>query len=64
MEKNSYRPRFTLILLLALVVGQIVTFNYLKNEFNKQLNQCYQAINTGTIIQGALVNLLVKKNVN
>jgi hypothetical protein len=63
MDKNGYSPRFTIIILLALVVGQVLTFNYLKNEFNKQINQCYEAINASTIIQGALVNLLVKKNV-
>ena len=63
MDKNGYSPRFTIIILLALVVGQVLTFNYLKNEFTKQINQCYEAINASTIIQGALVNLLVKKNV-
>lgn len=63
MDKNGYSPRFTTIILLALVVGQVLTFNYLKNEFNKQINQCYEAINASTIIQGALVNLLIKKNV-
>jgi len=63
MDKNGYSPRFTIIILLALVVGQVLTFNYLKNEFNKQINQCYEAINASTIIQGALVNLLIKKNV-
>jgi hypothetical protein len=62
MDKNGYSPRFTIIILLALVVGQVLTFNYLKNEFKKQINQCYEAINASTIIQGALVNLLVKKN--
>ena len=63
MDKNSYSPRFTTIILLALVVGQVLTFNYLRSEFNKQLNQCYEAINASTIIQGSLVNLLVKKNI-
>ncbi len=63
MEKTSYSPRFTTIILLALIIGQVFTVNYLKNEFNKQLNQCYEAINASTIIQGALVNLLVKKNI-
>jgi len=63
MDKNSYSPRFTLIILLALVVGQVLTFNYLKNEFNKEINRCYEAINTSTILQGALVNLLVKKKI-
>ena len=63
MDQNNYSPRFTIIILLALVIGQVLTFNYLKNEFNKQINQCYEAINTSTIIQGALINLLVKKNI-
>jgi hypothetical protein len=63
MDKNGYSPRFTTIILLALIVGQVLTFNYLKTEFNKQINQCYEAINASTIIQGALVNLLVKKNI-
>jgi len=63
MDQNSYSPRFTIIILLALVIGQVLTFNYLKNELNKQINQCYEAINTSTIIQGALINLLVKKNI-
>ena len=63
MDKNGYTPLFTIIILLALVIGQVLAFNYLRNEFNKQINQCYEAINASTIIQGALVNLLVKKNI-
>lgn len=63
MDKNSYSPRFTLIMLLALVVGQVLTFNYLKNEFNEEIKRCYEAINASTIMQGALVNLLVKKKI-
>jgi hypothetical protein len=63
MDKNGYSPRYTTIILIALVVGQVLTFNYLKNEFNKQITECYEAINASTIIQGALVNLLVKKNI-
>jgi hypothetical protein len=63
MDKNGYSPRFTTIILLALIVGQVLAFNYLRSEFNTQINQCYEAINASTIIQGALVNLLVKKNI-
>jgi hypothetical protein len=63
MDKSGYTPRFTIIILLALVIGQVMAFNYLRSEFNKQINQCYEAINASTIIQGALVNLLVKKNI-
>jgi hypothetical protein len=63
MDKNGYSPRFTVIILLALIVGQVLAFNYLRSEFNTQINQCYEAINASTIIQGALVNLLVKKNI-
>jgi hypothetical protein len=63
MDTGGYTPRFTIIILLALIIGQVLAFNYLRSEFNKQINQCYEAINASTIIQGALVNLLVKKNI-
>jgi hypothetical protein len=63
MDKGNYSPRFTIILLIALVVSQVLMFNYLRSEINRQINQCYEAINTSTILQGALVNILVKKNI-
>jgi hypothetical protein len=63
MEQGNYSPRVTLIILIALVVGQVFIVNYLKSDFDKQINSCYEAINTSTIIQGALINMLVKKNI-
>jgi hypothetical protein len=63
MEQGSYSPRLTFIILIALIVGQVFVFNYLKNDFDKQITACYEAINTSSIIQGALINMLVKKNI-
>jgi hypothetical protein len=63
MEKGNYSPRVTFIVLIAIVVGQVLMVNYLKNDFDKQITACYEAINTSSIIQGALVNILVKKNI-
>ena len=63
MEQGSYSPRLTFIILIALVIGQVLIVNYLKNDFDKQITACYEAINTSSIIQGALINMLVKKNI-
>jgi hypothetical protein len=63
MEKANYSPRLTFIVLIAVVIGQVLMFNYLKSGFDKQLNACFEAINTSTIMHGALVNMLVKKNI-
>ena len=63
MEKGSYSPRLTFIILISLIIGQVLIVNYLKSDFDKQLTACYEAINTSSIIQGALVNMLVQKNI-
>jgi hypothetical protein len=63
MEPGNYSPRLTFIILIALIIGQVFIFNYLKNDFDKQITACYEAINTSSIIQGALVNVLVKRNI-
>jgi len=63
MEQGNYSPRLTFIILIALIVGQVLVFNYLRNDFDKQITACYEAINTSSIIQGALINMLVKKNI-
>jgi hypothetical protein len=63
MEKGSYSPSVTFIVLIAVVIGQVLMFNYLKSVFDKQITACYEAINTSTIMHGALVNMLVKKNI-
>jgi hypothetical protein len=63
MDRGNYSPRFTAILLFALVVGQVLAFNYLKSDIDRQVKGCLEAVNTSTIIQGALVNILVQKKV-
>jgi hypothetical protein len=63
MEKKSYSPRFIIIFLMALLVGQVMTVNYLKNDFQDRITECYQAINTNSILQGAIVNILVEKKI-
>jgi predicted RND superfamily exporter protein len=63
METQSYRPRLLVILVFMLVVGQFFAFNYLKNDLDTQVRQCYDAINTNSVLQGALVNILVEKDI-
>jgi hypothetical protein len=63
MDQGSYSPRITFIILIAVVIGQVLMFNYLKSGFDKQLTACYEAINTSTIMHGALINMLVNKNI-
>jgi len=63
MSRESYRPRLLAILGVAIIVGQVLSINYLKKEFDEKIAQCYEAVNTGSVLHGALVNILVKKNV-
>ena len=63
MEQQTYRPRFLIILVLALVVGQFLSVSYLKSDFEKRISECYDAINTNSVLQGAMVNMLVEKQV-
>jgi predicted RND superfamily exporter protein len=63
MDTQSYRPRLIVILMLMLVVGQFFAFNYLKNDLDTQVRQCYDAINTNSVLQGALVNILIEKDI-
>jgi len=63
MSKESYRPRLLAILGVAIIIGQVVSINYLKKEFDERIAQCYEAVNTSSVLQGALVNILVKKKV-
>ena len=63
MDKESYRPRLLIVLVIALVIGQVLFVNYLKKDFEKRIMQCYEAINTNSVLQGALVNILVEKKI-
>ncbi len=63
MKNQNYRPRFLIILVIALVIGQVISINYLKQDFDNKLDQCYEAINMNAVLQGALVNILVEKEI-
>jgi len=69
-KKGVFRPRFVIIMLVAVVFAQMFSVNYLKKEMSlqkfeteKKLSECYEAMNTMSIMQGALVNILVEKDV-
>ncbi len=62
MSNGNHSPRLLIILVIALVIGQVLSINYLKKDFENRITQCYEAVNTNTILQGALVNVLEKKN--
>jgi len=63
MDKENYRPRLIIVLVIALVIGQVLSVNYLKKDFENRITQCYEAINTNSVLQGALVNILVEKKI-
>ena len=63
MSNGNYSPRFLIVLVIALVIGQVISINYLKRDFENRIAQCYEAINTNTVLQGALVTILVEKNI-
>jgi len=63
MEKEKYRPGIAVVLIVFVVIGQIISTNYLKKDFEGQLQQCYEAINTNSIMNTALINLLVEKKI-
>jgi hypothetical protein len=59
----SYRPRLLLIIVCALIIAQIFVITSMKQEFEKQLLAAQQAVNTQTLLQSALVSLLVEKDI-
>ncbi len=63
MDNKNYRPRFFLIILIAVIIGQYLSINYMKKDFEDRISQCYDAINTSSIMHGALVNILVEKKI-
>ena len=63
MNKESYRPRLFIILVFAFVIGQVIFINYLTKDIENKITKCYEAINTNTVLQGALVNILVEKKI-
>ncbi len=63
MEKKSYLPRFIVIVLIALIIGQFLTINYMKSEFDNKLGHTYEAVNQASIMMGAMVNILEQKGI-
>ncbi|MCP4714384.1 MAG: hypothetical protein GY868_04640, partial [Deltaproteobacteria bacterium] len=61
MNQGGYRPRVLIILGIMIVFGQFVSMNLIKQDLDKKIAECYDAINTNSVVQGALVNLLVQK---
>jgi hypothetical protein len=59
---EPYRPRLLLIIVCALIIVQIFVITALKQQLEEQILAAQQAVNTQTLLQGALVNLLVEKN--
>lgn len=63
MDKEKYRPGLPLLLIVFLVIGQIISMNYLKNDFENKIQQCYEAINTNSLLNSALINILAEKKI-
>lgn len=63
MNQESYRPRLFIIVVIVIVISQLVSINYLKKDFEDKIAQCYEAINTNSVMQGALVNILSEKKI-
>ncbi len=56
---DKYRPRLLLIIVCALIIAQIFVITSLKQEVEKQM----LVVHTQTLVQNALINLLIEKNV-
>jgi len=59
----SNRTRLLLIIVCVLIIVQIFVITSMKQEFEEQLLAARQAVNTQTLLQSALVNLLIEKNI-
>ncbi len=62
MEK-SYRPKWVIILIIVAVIIPVASINYMRYEIDKKIQQCQEAINTNSIMQGALINILAREDV-
>ena len=63
MDSQNYRPRLLIILVLAVVIGQVLAVNFIRKDFEQKIAQCYEAVNTNSVLQGALVNILIERGV-
>jgi len=60
---EPYRPRLLLIIVCALIIVLIFVITSLKQELEEQLQAARQAVNEQTLLQSALVKMLVEKNI-
>jgi hypothetical protein len=59
----KFRSRLLLIIVCLLIIVQIFVVTSLKHEFEQQILAARKAVNEQTLLQSALVKLLVEKNV-
>jgi len=60
---DKYRPRLLLIIVCALIIAQIFVITSLKQEFEEQILAARQVVSTQTLMQSALINQLIEKNI-
>ena len=60
---TEFRSRLLLIIVCLLIIVQVFVVTSLKQKFEEQILAARQAVNEQTLLQSALVKLLVEKNV-
>jgi hypothetical protein len=63
MEKEKYRPRLPFLFVIIFVAIQFWFLNYLQRDFETKIQQCQEAINTNSILNSALINMLAEKKI-
>jgi hypothetical protein len=58
-----YRPRLLLIIVCALIIAQIFVITSLKQDVEEQILAARQVVSTQTLMQSALINRLIEKNI-
>ena len=59
----EFRSRLLLVIVCLLIIVQVFVVTSLKQEFEEQILAARQAVNEQTLLQSALVKLLVEKNI-
>ena len=59
----KFSSRLLLIIVCLLIIVQIFVVTSLKQQFEEQILAARQAVNEQTLLQSALVKLLVEKNI-
>ncbi|MCX8043774.1 MAG: hypothetical protein N3B18_06580 [Desulfobacterota bacterium] len=63
MEKNRYRPGMIFLVIVILALMQWFLVGSVQRELDGKLQEVHEAINTNSVINTALINILEKKNV-